>query len=182
MKLVVFGSGCRFGFLGLGSLLLGSCGLRCFGGRLRCRYGIGHLRTIVKLLYKSSALKRGLLEIIAEFECILRTGRYAKHAECAATQIVKILVELALLLSVGKLHHLGLQSNRAVGAVHLADTAGDTFVATLGIILERELGAETLRDIERGPVFRIALSNLRRNEFLSRYLHAAYQALYPLSY
>ena len=51
--------------------------------------------------------EHGLLEVVGELDGVKRTCRHAQLAECAAAKVVEILVEFALLLSVGQLDRLG---------------------------------------------------------------------------
>ena len=179
------GSFCGLGgFRGLDSLRLPE-GLRLDAGeflgsyrRFGCRQRLAfRLGPVVELFDEFVACENSLLEIVGEFEGVLGTCGYAKHAERAASDVVQILVELAFLLPVGKIHHLCLQLDGAVGTVHLAYTAADALVASLLVVNEREFGPEAVGDLKSIPVLGILLGYLGSDELLSRDTHSQDETL-----
>ena len=89
------------------------------------------LGEIVELLHKFLAGKHGLLEVVAELDGVEWACGDTQLAECTTAKVVHILVELAFLLSVGEVDHLGGDGDGAVGTIALACAARRTTVASV---------------------------------------------------
>ena len=148
------------------------------GGRSRI-LGLG---TVIELLHELIAGEYSLLEIIGKLERVLRTSSDAKHAECAASEVIHILVKFLFLLPVGQLHHLRGEFDSPVRAIHLADTAGDTLMVSLRIILESQFSTEPVGYLERVSVLRILLRHLGSHKLLAGDGHTGDETLQSFSY
>lgn len=163
--------GCTGSFLGCGSrfcsfdfsLLFGLH----LGNLLRRRLGFGLFREVIKLLHKFRTGENSLLEIIAETDCIRRTGGDTQLAESATAKVVDIPVEFFLFLTVPGIYHLGFHCDGAVGTVSFACTASYALMVPLGVVDELKRGAETRCNIHLVAVFGVSFSNLRGNKFLA---------------
>ena len=106
----------------------------------------------------------------------MRTRRYAKHAERAATQVVDVAVEDAFGFAVFCLYFLRLNAYCPIGAVVLAYSAGDAFMVTFFIINEVERSPETFGDDERFSVLGVLFGNFAAEKVFTGNAHAMQQA------
>ena len=124
------------------------------------------------MLYQFGAVEDGLFELVGKFERVMRTGIYAQLAEDATAQVIDIVVEHPFGFPVFGLDFLGDDLYGVVGAVHLTNTARDTFVLTFGVEFERKSGSETVGNMQRLTILGILLGHFRRNKLGACYFHA----------
>ena len=117
-----------------------------------------------------------MLKLVGEVDCVVRTCRNTHLAERTTAKVVQIFHQYFFLLPVGQLHHLRLDVDCLVRAVHLAQSASNTLVVAFFIIDELQRATKTFAYRQIVSVVRIFLRHLLRDELLSCHFHSLQKA------
>lgn len=79
-------------------------------------------------------LEHRILEVVAEFDGIVRTNVHTQVAEHARAQVVLILDQYFFLFPVGIFTHFGRELDGAVRTIHLTQPARDAMVVILFVV------------------------------------------------
>ena len=133
---------------------------------------------MIELLQQLLALEHGVLEFVAEADGIVRTSIHAQFAEHARAQVVLIVNQYFSFLAVFAFHHLGSHLDGAVGAGHLAQTAGNAAVLVVLVVRHDQRATVALRDVQGGvAVFRILLRDILAEVYTDGGAHTDQQGL-----
>ena len=104
---------------------------------------------------KLGAVEDCMFEVLVESDSTVRAGIDAKLAEHARSQVVFVLGQYFLFLPVFGRDGFRCHLDGAVGASHLAESAGHTVMLVLFVMGHYKRAAETVEHIELIPDFRV---------------------------